>query len=97
MNGVERVEKMELNMDEMNDYIQKMEQLVAEFHENHNKFVAFRKYYGSEDWFNDRELSLDKTVKCGVLSEDLPYDAIIHYRDVAFSMLEVATQMLKEY
>lgn len=97
MDSLKRIEQMEFNMDEMTDYLKKMEQLVDEFHKKHENFVAFREYYGSQDWYNDRDLSLGKTIKCGVLSEDLPYDAIINYRDVAFSMLDVATQMLKDY
>lgn len=97
MDALKRVEQMELNMNEMAAYLKKMEQLIDEFHKSHEQFVAFRDYYGSNDWHNDRELPLDNTIKCGVLSEDLPYNAIINYREVAISMLEVATKMLKDY
>ena len=52
-------------------------------------------YYGSEDWYVDREGDVPDDVPAGVLSEDLVYDQITEVRDAAFQMLELATDILK--
>ena len=52
-------------------------------------------YYGSEDWFADREGDLPEGVRAGVLSEDLVYDQITEVREAAIRMLELATDILK--
>ena len=52
-------------------------------------------YYGSEDWYRDREIALPPGTAAGVLSEDAVYDAITALRDTAFHMLELATDILK--
>ena len=57
---------------------------------------ALFRYYGSEDWFADRELTLPPETKAGVLSEDLVYDEISALRDEAFRMLTLATEILRD-
>ena len=52
-------------------------------------------YYGSEDWYEDREGEIPKDVPAGVLSEDLVYDEITAIRDSAFRMMELSTDILK--
>ncbi len=53
-------------------------------------------YYGSEEWYDDREGKLPRDVPAGVLSEDAVYEEITEIRDAAFRMLELATDILKE-
>ena len=52
-------------------------------------------YYGSEEWYEDREGPLPEGFAAGVLSEDAVYDQITQVRDAAFRMLETATDILK--
>ena len=52
-------------------------------------------YYGSEDWYEDREGEIPKDVPAGVLSEDQVYDQIMAIRDSAFRMMELSTDILK--
>ncbi len=52
-------------------------------------------YYGSEEWYADRESDLSRKLPAGVLSEDLVYDQIEAVRDAAFHMLELAADILK--
>ena len=54
-------------------------------------------YYGSEEWYADREGELPEGVKAGVLSEDAVYDMITELRDTAFSMIEMGTDILKSW
>lgn len=64
---------------------------------------ALFSYYGSEDWYKDREthsasVDTETTIpKAGVLSEDLVYDSITELRDAAFTMLELGTEVLKDW
>ena len=55
-------------------------------------------YYGSPEWFDDREADekgeLPEGLKRGILSEDTPYDALIEMRSTALRMLEIATDTL---
>lgn len=59
----------------------------------------FSDYYGSSEWFDDREASergeLPESLKRGVLSEDAPYDALVDTRALALDMLDVATNALR--
>ena len=57
--------------------------------------TALFSYYGSEEWYTDRDLELPENIPAGVLSEDLVYDQITAVRDAAFQMLELATDILK--
>lgn len=52
-------------------------------------------YYGSADWYADREGELPPDVPAGVLSEDAVYDQIAAVRDASFRMLTLATDILK--
>ena len=56
-------------------------------------------YYGSEEWFADRAADeageLPADLVRGVLGEDLPYNLLVDYHDLAIRMLEIATHALK--
>ena len=52
-------------------------------------------YYGSGEWYEDREGDLPEGTPAGVLSEDSVYDQITEVRDAAIRMLELATDILK--
>lgn len=54
-------------------------------------------YYGSEAWHTDREAELPEGTKAGVLSEDSVYDAITELREAAFAMLELGTEVLRDW
>ena len=73
---------------ELEDTLNSLEKALPEMEE------LFR-YYGSEQWYNDREQKLPDDISAGVLSEDLIYDQITQLRDSAYRMLEMATDILK--
>ena len=52
-------------------------------------------YYGSADWYADREGDLPRDFPAGVLSEDAVFDQITAVRDASFRMLELATDILR--
>ena len=57
--------------------------------------TALHDYYGSEDWYGDREAALSPDTPAGVLSEDAVYNEITDLRGAAIRMLELATDVLK--
>ena len=59
------------------------------------RLAGLFEYYGSDEWFDDRESDLPEGTKAGVLSEDLVYDQITTLRDSCYRMLELATDILK--
>ena len=99
MSQVARIQQMEEVFDNAVDALVKFDAALIEFEEAQDGLLAFSDYYGSEDWFEDFDASaqgaLPSDLKCSVLSEDLPYDAIVDYRDLCIRMLELATTALK--
>ena len=57
-------------------------------------------YYGSEEWYKDREASaggeLPPDLPCGVLGEDTVYDLYGDMRGIALDMLEAALRWLRK-
>ena len=54
-------------------------------------------YYGSEDWYKDRQEELQEGMRAGVLSEDAVHDSMTALRDTAFEMLELGTDVLNDW
>ena len=86
---------MEKILDECRETLTELEQALDHLPELQDGMGQLFEYYGSEEWYEDRELELPPDVRAGVLSEDLIYDAIMDTRDLSFRMLETATEILK--
>jgi len=86
---------MEKILDECRETLTELEQALDHLQELQDGMGQLFEYYGSEEWYEDRELELPPDVRAGVLSEDLIYDAIMDTRDLSFRMLETATEILK--
>ena len=87
---------------EMEQYLNECTAATADLTKQLDRMEALKEhmtslftYYGSEDWYMDREGDVPDNVSAGVLSEDLVYDQITEVRDAAFQMLELATDILK--
>ncbi len=92
---IERVKKMEAILDECRAATETLDAQLDRMDALRPEMMELFQYYGSEDWYQDREGELPDGVKAGVLSEDLAYDEITAIRDAAFHMLELATDILK--
>ena len=93
---IERINKMESYLNECVSATENLSASVDRMDRLKDRMTELFDYYGSEDWYNDREADLPEDVSAGVLSEDLVYDEITDIRDVAFQMLELATDILKK-
>ena len=93
--NIERIEKMEAHLDELKVLNAELALQIEKVNKARQNMMDLFSYYGSEQWYEDRELELPEGTKAGVLSEDLVYDEITDLRDNAFAMLETATDILK--
>ena len=95
MGDIKRIKEMEAILDECRMALNDLEQSLDGLDAVKEKMGRLFAYYGSEAWYEDREMELPPDVKAGVLSEDLVYDEITDARDAAFHMLELAADVLK--
>ena len=93
----DRIKQMDTCLNEITqatESLQEQAERVKLCREQAKKLYA---YYGSEDWYRDREGELPEGTRAGVLSEDAVYDSITALRDMAFEMLETGTDVLKNW
>jgi hypothetical protein len=62
-----------------------------------DKEKALYSYYGSKDWYKDKEGEIPAGMKAGKLSEDAICNSITELRDTAITMLELGTEILKDW
>ncbi len=70
---VNRITKNEERLDNINVSIKKLESALLEFNGNIKEIKLLNKYYGSKQWFKDKEDFENNKIpkiKAGVLSED---------------------------
>ena len=92
---IKRIEEMESCLNECKQINAELALTLERLEEAKENMTKLFRYYGSEEWYEDRESELPQGIKAGVLAEDLVYDEIIKLRDNAFTMLESATDILK--
>ena len=70
---IDRIKKNEERLDNINTCIKNVENALAEFKKKKESINMLNKYYGSNNWFKDKE-AYEKNeipkIKAGVLSED---------------------------
>lgn len=94
--NIKRITEMEIALDECREVLDDMESALDRLEAVREKMSELFAYYGSEEWFEDRELKLPPDVKAGVLSEDLVYDAVTDAKDMSVRMLELAADVIKK-
>ncbi len=92
---IARIREMEAHLDECTAAVGALDNALERMTAMLDGMSELFEYYGSEEWYADREGDLPEGVKAGVLSEDLVYDTISDVRDLCFRMLETATDVLK--
>lgn len=94
-----RIAEMEAAFDAAQAALAVFEPRLTAFERAEASYTALSAYYGSEEWFADRDADeageLPPTLKRGVLGEDLGYELLCDYYNVAVRMLELATRIVK--
>ena len=70
---IDRITKNEERLDSMVLSIKKLEEALSDFKSKKKKINLLNKYYGSDNWFKDKEAYESNEIskiKAGVLSED---------------------------
>ena len=97
---IARITEMEEAFNKASVAILGFEQDLDDFEEAQGAIMKLARYYGSEEWFADRDADeagkLPEDLSRGVLGEDLPYNLLVDYHDLAIRMLKAATRALEE-
>ncbi len=88
----------------LNNSEQKLKALnkaLDDFEANQADYLALKKYYLSEEYQKDMDISNNSDdyegIPCGVLSEDAVYNLIGDSFQTYIRMLEIATRFLKQH
>ena len=88
----ERIIKNEERLDNILNCIKLLEEALTNFNSNKKNIVLLNKYYGSKNWFKDKE-SFEKgiiqNVKAGVLSEDAVWNMNEDIKDLLKQMKKI--------
>lgn len=93
--NVERIREMEGYLNECAAATEGLTEQLERTDALREHMIRLFRYYGSSEWYEDREGELPADMPAGVLSEDAVYDRITEIRDAAYHMLELATDILK--
>lgn len=91
----ERVARMEDTLNECTEAAEALKAGLERMDGLREQMMELFRYYGSEDWYRDREGEIPEGMNAGVLDEDSVYDLITDIRDEAIHMLELSTDILK--
>jgi len=76
---IERITKNEERLDKIQDSIKSLQDSLEKFKNNKKDLYLLKKYYGSKNWFKDKETYENKKIpkiKAGVLSEDTVWNTL---------------------
>ena len=94
MNRIERITRMEKNLDVSAEAIKGLSEALEKYEAALPAWKKLCGYYGGAQWMRDFEADeagkLPKDLKRGVLSEDTVYDLIVDNRELIMKMLELA-------
>ena len=93
--NAERIREMEGYLNECTAAVEDLTEQLDRTDALREHMIRLFRYYGSSEWYEDREGELPADMPAGVLSEDAVYDRITEIRDAAYHMLELATDILK--
>ena len=95
---IERITKNEEKLDKILLSVKKLEEALEEFKNNQKILEELNEYYGSEDWFKDKE-AYEKgeisDIKAGVLSEDAIWNLNEDIKELQIEMNKVKQQKYK--
>ena len=86
MTQLERITHYEEILDKIDAAVSDLDRVLETFDAVQPLVRELDDYYGSDDWFSDRELRLPPGTKAGILSEDLLYDRFTDLHALAARM-----------
>ena len=98
MNRIDRINKNEARLDNAVSSIKKLEDAIDEFKKCEKDIKLVRNYYGSNNWFKDKESYENGTIpkiKAGVLSEDLVWNMLDDFDKNIIEMKKIVNKYSK--
>ena len=89
---IDRIRKNEERLDNINDCIKNVENALEEFKKNKKSINMLNKYYGSNNWFKDKEAYENNEIpkiKAGVLSEDAVWNMNDDIKELILEMKSI--------
>ena len=87
--NIDRIVEMESYLNEAVQAEKKLSEQLARMNEIRDHMIRLYRYYGSEAWYEDREVDLPSQVGAGVLSEDAVYNALESFKEMDSEMGDV--------
>ena len=94
---IERIKKNEKRLDEITDVIKMLDFYLNEFEKKEKDIQKLNHYYGSKNWFKDKEKFEKKEInnlKAGVLSEDAVWNLNEEINDLYKKMGDISKNSL---
>lgn len=86
---IDRITKNEERLDNILESIKELEKALEIFKNNQKNIKLINKYYGSKNWFKDKEYYEQgkiSNIKAGVLSEDAVWNMLDDIKDITNEM-----------
>lgn len=97
--SIERIEAMEAALGKVTEATEQLSEAIATQVDALDALRELSSYYGSQEWYRDREADekgkLPADLSRGVLGEDLPYEALVDAREAALAALELSAALLR--
>lgn len=96
---IERIKNNEEKLDIMLDISKRLEKALDDFENNQNTIIELNEYYGSKEWFEDKETfenGLITDIKAGVLSEDAVWNTNEKLKELIERMKEISNKLLEK-
>ncbi len=96
---IDRIETNEERLNQIISSIKTLENALKEFNANKNNIKLVNKYYGSKNWFKDKdsyEQNKIEHIKAGVLSEDAVWNMNESINDLINEMKKIISFYKKD-
>ncbi len=96
---IDRIKTNEEKLDQIISSIKALENALEEFNANKNNIKLVNKYYGSKNWFKDKdayEQNKIEHIKAGVLSEDAVWNMNESINDLIDEMKKIISFYKKD-
>lgn len=93
---IKRIQENEEKLDKLSEIINNLEISLNEFEQSQSLFKELNEYYGSKEWFEDKEtheIGKIEIVKAGVLSEDAVWNLLMDVKYLMEKIKEISNQI----
>ena len=90
---LKRIQENEERLDKIISVVKELENALNNFEDIQNIIKELELYYGSENWFKDKDAHDKgeiKNIKAGVLSEDAVWNTLTDIREIYERMYEIS-------